>query len=100
MDFTMEMFNRLQEILVILINNPEMLILAFQWGLGFFLKNKTEMPNQLIPLILLGTGIASGIALLSYGLITNGLIGALVSFLAMGAFDSIRAIKSATELNK
>ena len=80
-----------------LINNPLELVFALLFGLGWYLKNKTELKNQIIPLVLFGAGALLGFLLLDYGHLNNVLIGLVIAMSEIGAFEGYKALAS---LNK
>ena len=82
----LEEFNILEYVLT----NPLVFLFALQWGFGHFFKYKiNKLNNNLIPCILLCTGMGLGYLIIShdiYGILT----GLLVSFVEMGAFVAIK----------
>lgn len=80
-----------------LINNPLAMAFAIQWGLGWFLKHKTNLNNNVIPFILVATGCGLGVLLLNFGTTNNIFVGFMITLFQIGAFEGF---KSGTKLMK
>lgn len=86
-----------------LIENPILMLFAFQWGFGWYLKNKTNLNNKLIPLILFAVGGTLGVGLLSFDILNNILVGIIITMAQIGAFEGVKefiSFKKDKEKNK
>lgn len=79
------------------LQNPLLMLFVVQWGLGWYLKNKTTLNNNLIPAILLATGGTLGFLLLDGIVINKILIGVITAFFQIGAFEGLKSFQN---LNK
>lgn len=79
------------------LQNPLLMLFVVQWGLGWYLKNKTSLNNNLIPVILLVVGSMLGFMLLEGTILNRILIGVITTFFQIGAFEGIKSI---TKLNE
>ena len=83
----MEIIELLQEAM----ENPWLLLFLSVWVAGFFLKEKTKLKNDYIPFVLLGIGIALGMALIELSL-RGALVGGLMATAQMGAYDIVKPL--------
>ena len=76
----------------LLVTTPATLILVFLWGLGAILKEMDEIHNKWISLILFIAGVLLGVGVLNFDILVNAVVGGIMSFIAMGAYDSIKSV--------
>lgn len=74
------------------LNNPLLLTFLAVWIIGWFLKNKSNINNKRIPLIITPLGILLGIFIIETS-IKGALIGLLISGIQMGGYDLVKSIK-------
>lgn len=91
-NISLEFLKSFEAFINLLITTPATLILVFLWGLGAVLKSYKKLHNQWISLILFLAGVLLGLGVLNFDLLISGIVGAIISFIAMGAYDSIKSI--------
>jgi uncharacterized membrane protein YjjB (DUF3815 family) len=82
----------MQELINILqwmMNNPWMLLFISVWVIGWFLKEKTNINNKLIPWIVLIVAMGLGFYLLERS-VAGIIIGALIGYIMIGFYSQIK----------
>ena len=85
------MLNELFQMLEQSLNNIYSLLFMLLFGVGWFLKEKTQTPNKYIPIILAVLGIILGLTILQLS-IKGASAGFILSLLIMGFYDQIKPL--------
>jgi len=69
--------------------DPWILTYILLWAVGWFLKEKTRLNNEAIPVVLLGLGLGLGLLLIELS-VFGAIAGGLLALAQMGFYDLLK----------
>ena len=85
----MNQIYELIEVLEQFLSNPWLLAFAGVWIVGYMLKEKSPINNQLIPWIVLAVAIVLGVVIIEQSL-AGAIVGGLIGYIQIGFYEHIK----------